>query len=111
MTSITNQSARMLEERLSLSSERIRELITEKDIAEPFGEYFRKLAQFIVFSEEQGGLLVSNGLMSKFQSTEFVSDDPAKVTGSLFATIPLFIFFLVFRKYIMRGVSRSGIKG
>lgn len=55
--------------------------------------------------------LVSNGLMSKFQSTEFVSDDPAKVTGSLFATIPLFIFFLIFRKYIMRGVSRSGIKG
>ena len=52
MTSITNQSARMLEERLALSSERIRELITEKDIAEPFGEYFRKLAQFIVFSEE-----------------------------------------------------------
>lgn len=55
--------------------------------------------------------LVSNGLMSKFQSSEFVSDDPAKVTGSLFATIPLFIFFLIFRKYIMRGVSRSGIKG
>ena len=55
--------------------------------------------------------LVSNGLMAKFQSTEFSSDDPAKVTGSLFATIPLFIFFLVFRKYIMRGVSRSGIKG
>lgn len=55
--------------------------------------------------------LVSNGLMSKFQSSEFSSDDPAKITGSLFATIPLFIFFLVFRKYIMRGVSRSGIKG
>ncbi len=55
--------------------------------------------------------LVSNGLMAKFQSTEFASDDPAKVTGSLFATIPLFIFFLIFRKYIMRGVSRSGIKG
>ena len=55
--------------------------------------------------------LVSNGLMAKFQSSEFASDDPAKVTGSLFATIPLFIFFLIFRKYIMRGVSRSGIKG
>lgn len=55
--------------------------------------------------------LVSNGLMSKFQTSEFAVDDPAKVTGSLFATIPLFIFFLIFRKYIMRGVSRSGIKG
>ncbi|MDR0934836.1 MAG: carbohydrate ABC transporter permease [Erysipelotrichaceae bacterium] len=55
--------------------------------------------------------LVSNGLMAKFQSSEFSSDDPAKICGSMFATVPLFIFFLCFRKYIMRGVSRSGIKG
>ena len=55
-------------------------------------------------------LLVSNGLMSKFTS-EFSNDTPARVTGSLFATIPLFIFFLIFRKSIMKGVSRSGIKG
>ena len=54
--------------------------------------------------------LVSNGLMSKFTS-EFQNDIPARVTGSLFATIPLFIFFLIFRKSIMKGVSRSGIKG
>lgn len=54
--------------------------------------------------------LVSNGLMSKFTS-EFQNDVPARVTGSLFATIPLFIFFLIFRKSIMKGVSRSGIKG
>jgi len=56
-------------------------------------------------------LLVSNGLMAKFQSSEFSSDEPAKICGSMFATVPLFIFFLIFRKYIMRGVSRSGIKG
>lgn len=55
-------------------------------------------------------LLVSNGLMSKFTS-EFSNDVPARITGSLFATVPLFVFFLIFRKYIMRGVSRSGIKG
>ena len=55
--------------------------------------------------------LVSNGLMAKFQASEFASDDPAKICGSMFATVPLFIFFLIFRKYIMRGVSRSGIKG
>lgn len=55
--------------------------------------------------------LVSNGLMAKFQTSEFASDDPAKICGSMFATVPLFIFFLIFRKYIMRGVSRSGIKG
>lgn len=55
--------------------------------------------------------LVSNGLMAKFQSSEFASDDPAKICGSMFATVPLFIFFLIFRKYIMTGISRSGIKG
>jgi len=55
-------------------------------------------------------LLVSNGLMSKFTS-EFSNDTPARITGSLFATVPLFVFFLIFRKYIMRGISRSGIKG
>ena len=55
-------------------------------------------------------LLVSNGLMSQFTG-EFNNDTPARITGSLFATVPLFIFFLIFRKYIMRGVSRSGIKG
>lgn len=55
-------------------------------------------------------LLVSNGLMSQFTS-EFTNDTPARITGSLFATVPLFVFFLMFRKYIMRGISRSGIKG
>ena len=54
--------------------------------------------------------LVSNGLMSQFQG-EFSNDVPARVTGSVFATVQLFIFFLIFRKYIMRGISRSGIKG
>lgn len=55
-------------------------------------------------------LLVSNGLMKQFTS-EFTNDTPARITGSLFATVPLFVFFLIFRKYIMRGISRSGIKG
>lgn len=54
--------------------------------------------------------LVSNGLMSLFTS-EFSSRDTVKIAGSVVVTLPLFIFFLVFRKYIMRGVSRSGIKG
>lgn len=54
--------------------------------------------------------LVSNGLMAKF-SGEFASRDNVKLAASVVVTTPLFIFFLCFRKYIMRGVSRSGIKG
>jgi len=57
-------------------------------------------------------LLVSNGLMSLFTNTETgVSKDTVKIAGSVLVTAPLFVFFLIFRKYIMRGISRSGIKG
>ncbi len=36
---------------------------------------------------------------------------PIKMAASFIITIPLLITFIVFRKYIMRGVSKSGIKG
>lgn len=55
--------------------------------------------------------LVSNGLMSLFSSDIAKGQDAIKVAGSMVVTAPLFVFFLCFRKYIMRGVSRSGIKG
>jgi len=56
--------------------------------------------------------LVSNGLMSLFTSTDAGSQyDSVRIAGSMVVTFPLFVFFLIFRKYIMRGVSRSGIKG
>ena len=54
--------------------------------------------------------VVSNGLMSLFQG-EYSSEDTIKVAASMVITLPLFVFFLIFRKFIMRGVSRSGIKG
>ncbi len=38
-------------------------------------------------------------------------DYPAQMAAVVIVTIPLLIVFLFFRKYIMRGVSRSGIKG
>lgn len=36
---------------------------------------------------------------------------PIRMAASMIITIPLLILFLCFRKYIMRGVSKSGIKG
>ena len=36
---------------------------------------------------------------------------PAQMAAVVLATVPLLIVFLCFRKYIIRGVSRSGIKG
>ena len=40
-----------------------------------------------------------------------MTDFPAQMAAVVIITIPLFLVFLFFRKYIMRGVSRSGIKG
>ncbi len=36
---------------------------------------------------------------------------PAQMAAVVIVTIPLLLVFMFFRKYIMRGVSRSGIKG
>lgn len=36
---------------------------------------------------------------------------PAQMAAVVIVTVPLLLVFLFFRKYIMRGVSRSGIKG
>ena len=38
-------------------------------------------------------------------------DFPAQMAAVALVTLPLLIVFLLFRKYIMRGVSRSGTKG
>ncbi len=64
------------------------------------------------YNKEYNMQLVSNGLMSLFSVTEGSSGyDAVKIAGSMVVTAPLFVFFLIFREYIMRGVSRSGIKG
>ncbi len=62
------------------------------------------------FGIEHSMKLVSNGLMSLFTS-EFSSFDTVKIAGSMIISAPLLIIFIMFRKYIMTGVSRSGIKG
>lgn len=54
--------------------------------------------------------MVSNGLMAAL-TDEFSQQVNMQLTASTIVTAPLFIFFVCFRKYIMRGVSRSGIKG
>ncbi len=63
------------------------------------------------YNKDYSMQLVSNGLMSLFTSDIADGQDAIKIAGSMVVTFPLFVFFLIFRKYIMRGVSRSGIKG
>ena len=56
-------------------------------------------------------MLVSNGLRSMFAQDADSQFDAIKLAGSMVISTPLFIVFICFRKYIMKGVSRSGIKG
>ena len=56
--------------------------------------------------------LVSNGLMEAFKSTDGTQVlTHYQMAASTLVTVPLLIVFLLVKKYIMRGVSRSGIKG
>ena len=57
--------------------------------------------------------LISNGLReSSFQNADLGTIEYGyQMAASILVTVPLFLLFVFFRKYIMRGVSRSGIKG
>ncbi len=56
--------------------------------------------------------LVSNGLRGAFTDTgSGRTDFGQQMAAATLVTVPLLILFFTFRKQIMRGVSRSGIKG
>lgn len=65
---------------------------------------------FWKYNQDHSMMLVSNGLRAMFAQNA-AKYDAIKIAGSMVISIPLFIVFIIFRKYIMRGVSRSGIKG
>lgn len=55
--------------------------------------------------------LISNGLRSSFVSITGVEDTGLQMAAAVLVTVPLLILFIIFRKYIMKGVGRAGIKG
>lgn len=55
--------------------------------------------------------LITNGLRTAFTSAEGVTDVPVQMAAVTIVSFPLFMVFIFLRKYIMKGVSRSGIKG
>jgi len=55
--------------------------------------------------------LVTDGLMTLFQSDTGGISDHIIMAGTTVVSLPLLIAFACFKKYIMRGVARSGIKG
>ena len=55
--------------------------------------------------------LVTDGLMYMMQSFEGTDTSNIMMAATTVVSIPLLLVFIFFRKYIMRGVARSGIKG
>ncbi len=55
--------------------------------------------------------LITVGLRGFFTTETGMPDYPAQMAAVVLVTLPLLLVFLFFRKYIMRGVSRSGLKG
>lgn len=55
--------------------------------------------------------LITTGLRESFTSNEGRTIQGQQMAATTVVTAPLLIVFIVLRKYIMRGVSRSGIKG
>ena len=55
--------------------------------------------------------LITNGLRNAFTTTAGDVNVPVQMAAVAIVSAPLFLVFIFLRKYIMKGVSRSGIKG
>ena len=55
--------------------------------------------------------LITNGLRRSFNTAEDPDQYGVQMAATVVVTVPLLLLFVFFRKYIMRGVGRAGIKG
>lgn len=55
--------------------------------------------------------LITNGLRNAYTDASGDTNFPVQMAAVALVSLPLFLVFLFLRKYIMKGVSRSGIKG
>lgn len=64
-----------------------------------------------LITDDQMYFLVSNGIQEMRESGLGRENIPAMMAAVVVISLPLIILFLIFRKKIMEGVSRGGIKG
>ncbi len=62
-------------------------------------------------ANDEAHRLITNGLRNAFSTTTGDVNYPVQMAAVAIVSAPLFMVFLFLRKYIMQGVSRSGIKG
>ena len=64
-----------------------------------------------LITDKQEYYLVSNGIQEIRQNGFGRENIPEMMAAVVVVSVPLIILFLVFRKKIMAGVSRGGLKG
>ena len=62
-------------------------------------------------ANDEAHKLITNGLRTAFEAVDGYTDYPTQMAAVALVSLPLFLVFVFLRKYIMKGVSRSGIKG
>ena len=62
-------------------------------------------------ANDEAHQMITNGLRNAFTDTTGEVNYPIQMAAVAIVSAPLFLVFLFLRKYIMSGVSRSGIKG
>jgi len=62
-------------------------------------------------ANDEAHRMITNGLRNAFTATDGQTDYPVQMAAVAIVSAPLFLVFIFLRKYIMKGVSRSGIKG
>ena len=62
-------------------------------------------------ANDEAHRMITNGLRNAFTATDGQTNYPVQMAAVAIVSAPLFLVFIFLRKYIMKGVSRSGIKG
>ena len=62
-------------------------------------------------ANDEAHRMTTNGLRNAFTDTTGDVNYPVQMAAVALVSLPLFLVFVFLRKYIMKGVSRSGIKG
>ena len=62
-------------------------------------------------ANDEAHRLITNGLRNAFTESTGDVNIPVQMAAVAIVSFPLFLVFVFLRKYIMKGVSRSGIKG
>ena len=64
-----------------------------------------------LITDDQSYFLVSNGIQEIRENGFGRENVPAMMAAVVAISLPLIVLFLIFRKKIMEGVSRGGVKG